>query len=126
MTINSITQRQALEHAAERIWNYHQRQTQDSWQYTETDGTILGQQITPLYKVGLYVPGGKAAYPSSLLMNALPAKVAGVSEIIMVVPAPDNIPNDIVLAAAAIANVDGEGLTAHAQSAESRIKIYLY
>lgn len=100
------TQRQALEHAAERIWNYHQHQNQDSWQYTEADGTILGQQITPLDKVGLYVPGGKAAYPSSLLMNALPAKVAGVNEIIMVVPAPDNVLNDIVLAAAAIAGVD--------------------
>lgn len=72
------TQRQALEHAAERIWNYHQHQKQESWQYTEADGTMLGQQITPLSRVGLYVPGGKAAYPSSLLMNALPAKVAGV------------------------------------------------
>ena len=100
------TQRQALEQAAERIQRYHQHQKQESWQYTETDGTLLGQQITPLDRVGLYVPGGKAAYPSSLLMNALPAKVAGVKEIIMVVPAPDNVLNEIVLAAAAIADVD--------------------
>jgi len=100
------TQRQALEQAAERIQRYHQHQKQESWQYTETDGTLLGQQITPLDRVGLYVPGGKAAYPSSLLMNALPAKVAGVKEIIMVVPAPDNVLNEIVLAAAAIAGVD--------------------
>jgi histidinol dehydrogenase len=101
------TQRQALEHAAERVRYYHQYQYQylGSWQYTERDGTLLGQQITPLDKVGLYVPGGKAAYPSSVLMNALPAKVAGVGEIIMVVPAPDNVLNDIVLAAAAIAGV---------------------
>ncbi|KHD08211.1 histidinol dehydrogenase [Candidatus Thiomargarita nelsonii] len=100
------TQRQALEQAAERIRNYHQHQKQKSWQYTEADGTILGQQITPLSRVGLYVPGGKAAYPSSLLMNAIPAKVAEVDEIIMVVPAPDNVLNDIVLAAAAIAGVE--------------------
>jgi histidinol dehydrogenase len=100
------TQRQALEQAAERIQRYHQHQKQESWQYTETDGTLLGQQITPLDRVGLYVPGGKAAYPSSLLMNALPAKVAGVKEMIMVVPAPDNVLNEIVLAAAAIAGVD--------------------
>jgi histidinol dehydrogenase len=100
------TQRQALEQAAERIQRYHEHQKQESWQYTESDGTLLGQQITPLDRVGLYVPGGKAAYPSSLLMNALPAKVAGVKEIIMVVPAPDNVLNEIVLAAAAIAGVD--------------------
>jgi histidinol dehydrogenase len=100
------TQRKALEHAAERILNYHQHQHQKSWQYTEDDGTMLGQQITPLDKVGLYVPGGKAAYPSSVLMAALPAKVAGVNEIIMVVPAPDNVLNDMLLAAAAIVNVD--------------------
>jgi histidinol dehydrogenase len=100
------TQRQALEQAAERIQRYHQHQKQESWQYTESDGTLLGQKITPLDRVGLYVPGGKAAYPSSLLMNALPAKVAGVNEIIMVVPAPDNVLNEIVLAAAAIAGVD--------------------
>ncbi len=100
------TQRQALEVAAERIRAYHEHQKQDSWQYTEADGTLLGQQVMPLDKVGLYVPGGKAAYPSSVLMNALPAKVAGVGEIIMVVPAPDDVLNDIVLAAAAIAGVD--------------------
>ncbi|EIJ41026.1 histidinol dehydrogenase [Beggiatoa alba B18LD] len=99
-------QRKALEKAAERVRAYHQRQLQDSWHYTEPDGTILGQQITPLDRVGIYVPGGKAAYPSSVLMNALPAKVAGVKEIIMVVPAPDNILNNMVLAAAAIAGVD--------------------
>ncbi|MDM8568788.1 histidinol dehydrogenase [Thiotrichales bacterium HSG1] len=99
-------QKLALEQAAERIKNYHQHQLQQSWQYTEPDGTLLGQQITPLDKVGLYVPGGKAAYPSSVLMNAIPAKVAGVKEIIMVVPAPDNILNDMVLAAANIAGVD--------------------
>jgi histidinol dehydrogenase len=100
------TQRQALEQANKRIRRYHQHQKQESWQYTEADGTLLGQQVTPLDRVGLYVPGGKAAYPSSLLMNALPAKVAGVSEIIMVVPAPDNVLNEMVLAAAAIAGVD--------------------
>ena len=100
------TQREALERAADRIQRYHEHQKQDSWQYTEADGTLLGQQVTPLDKVGLYVPGGKAAYPSSVLMNALPAKVAGVTELIMVVPAPDNVINDMVLAAAAIAGVD--------------------
>ena len=99
-------QKQALEQAAERIKIYHQHQLQQSWQYTESNGTVLGQQITPLDKVGLYVPGGKAAYPSSVLMNAIPAKVAGVKEIIMVVPAPDNKLNDMVLAAANIAGVD--------------------
>ncbi len=102
----SSDQKDALEQAAERIHNYHQHQIQQSWQYSEPDGTLLGQQITPLDKVGLYVPGGKASYPSSVLMNAIPAKVAGVQEIIMVVPAPDNILNDMVLAAAAIAGVD--------------------
>lgn len=100
------SQRDALEKAAERVRDYHQRQKQDSWQYLEADGTLLGQQITPLDRVGLYVPGGKAAYPSSVLMNALPAKVAGVEEIIMVVPTPDNVVNDLVLAAAAVAGVD--------------------
>jgi len=99
-------QRQALEQAAQRIIRYHEKQKQSSWQYTEADGTMLGQQITPLDRVGLYVPGGKAAYPSSVLMNALPAKVAGVTEIVMVVPAPDGVLNDMVLAAAAIAGVD--------------------
>ncbi len=99
-------QRRALEQAAERITDYHRHQQQSSWQYTEADGTLLGQQITPLDRVGLYVPGGKAAYPSSVLMNALPAKVAGVDEIIMVVPAPEGVLNDLVLAAAAVAGVD--------------------
>ncbi|MDM8546370.1 histidinol dehydrogenase [Candidatus Venteria ishoeyi] len=99
-------QRQALELSAQRVRAYHQHQKQESWRYTEADGTVLGQQITPLDKVGLYVPGGKAAYPSSVLMNAIPAKVAGVAEIIMVVPAPDSHLNELVLAAAAIAEVD--------------------
>ncbi|MEH6357403.1 MAG: histidinol dehydrogenase [Pseudomonadales bacterium] len=99
-------QLQALETAAERITGYHQRQTQASWQYEEADGTILGQKITPMQRVGVYVPGGKAAYPSTVLMNVLPAKVAGVDEVIMVVPTPDGEVNDLVLAAAAIAGVD--------------------
>lgn len=99
-------QRGALEAAAERIRSYHLRQRVESWQYTEADGTVLGQQITPLDRVGLYVPGGKAAYPSSLLMNAIPAKVAGVPEVIMVSPTPDGVRNPMVLAAAAIAGVD--------------------
>ena len=99
-------QRQALETAAERVRSYHQHQRQDSWSYTEADGTRLGQQITPLDRVGLYVPGGKAAYPSSVLMNAIPAKVAGVAEVIMVTPTPGGTRNPMVLAAAAIAGVD--------------------
>ena len=99
-------QREALETAAERVRSYHEHQKQDSWQYTEADGTILGQQITALDRAGLYVPGGKAAYPSSVLMNAIPAKVAGVDELIMVVPTPDGEVNDLVLAAAAIVGVD--------------------
>ncbi len=99
-------QRQALEAAAARVRRYHEHQKQDSWTYTEADGTILGQQITALDRAGLYVPGGKAAYPSSVLMNAIPAKVAGVAELIMVVPTPDGVVNDLVLAAAAIAEVD--------------------
>lgn len=99
-------QRQALHMAAERIRQYHQHQKQESWTYTEVDGSILGQQITALDRAGLYVPGGKAAYPSSVLMNAIPAKVAGVTELIMVVPTPEGIVNDLVLAAAAIAGVD--------------------
>ncbi len=99
-------QRQALESAAKRVTDYHQHQSQASWQYTEDDGTVLGQKITPMDRVGLYVPGGKASYPSSVLMNAIPAKVAGVAEIIMVVPAPDGELNPMVLAAAAIAGVD--------------------
>jgi len=101
-----VEQRQALETAAERIRSYHQHQKQESWQYREENGTVLGQKITPLQRVGIYVPGGKASYPSSVLMNALPAKVAGVDEIIMVVPAPDDDLNPAVLAAAAIAGVD--------------------
>jgi histidinol dehydrogenase len=98
--------RQALEAAAERVRRYHEKQLQASWSYTEEDGTLLGQQVTPLDRVGLYVPGGKAAYPSSVLMNAIPAKVAGVAELIMVVPTPGGEQNDLVLAAAAIAGVD--------------------
>jgi histidinol dehydrogenase len=99
-------QRQALELAAERVRHYHEHQVQASWQFTEEDGTVLGQKITPLDRVGLYVPGGKASYPSSVLMNAIPAKVAGVGEVIMVVPAPDGELSPMVLAAAAIAGVD--------------------
>ena len=99
-------QRSALEAAAERVRRYHQRQRAESWSYTEDDGTVLGQKITPLDRVGLYVPGGKAAYPSSVLMNAIPAKVAGVQEVIMVTPTPDGVHNPIVLAAAAISGVD--------------------
>ena len=96
----------ALKAAAERVRSYHLHQKQDSWQYEEADGTVLGQQVMPLDRVGVYVPGGKAAYPSSVLMNVMPAKVAGVKEIIMVVPTPDGVVNDIVLAAAYIAGVD--------------------
>ena len=99
-------QRQALESAALRIRQYHEHQQQDSWRYTEADGTVLGQQITAMERVGLYVPGGKASYPSSVLMNAIPAKVAGVEQLVMVVPAPDGVLNPMVLAAAAIAGVD--------------------
>jgi len=99
-------QRTALEQAAQRVTAYHQKQLQSSWSYTEADGTLLGQQVTPLDRVGLYVPGGKAAYPSSVLMNALPAKVAGVSELIMVVPTPDGVKNQLVLAAAHLSGVD--------------------
>ncbi|MDI3323217.1 histidinol dehydrogenase [Pontibacterium granulatum] len=99
-------QRQALETAAERVRGYHERQKGESWRYTEADGTMLGQKVTPMDRVGLYVPGGKASYPSSVLMNAMPAKVAGVGEIIMVVPTPDGEVNELVLAAAALAGVD--------------------
>ncbi len=99
-------QRAALEKAAARIRSYAGHQKMQSWSYTEDDGTVLGQQITALDRVGLYVPGGKAAYPSSVLMNAVPARVAGVGELIMVVPTPDGISNDLVFAAAAIAGVD--------------------
>ncbi|WP_426319954.1 histidinol dehydrogenase [Pseudoduganella sp. R-43] len=100
-------QRAALQTAADRIRAFHERQRQElqGFTYTEADGTILGQRITPLDRVGIYVPGGKAAYPSSVLMNAVPAKVAGVEEIIMVVPTPDGVKNQMVLAAAAIAGV---------------------
>jgi len=103
-TIDAQT-RQALEVAAERIRRYHEHQKQESWSYQEADGTRLGQQVTPLDRVGIYVPGGKASYPSSVLMNAIPAQVAGVSEIIMVVPAPAGEISPLVLAAAAIAGV---------------------
>ncbi|MDC7709126.1 histidinol dehydrogenase [Vogesella indigofera] len=98
--------RTALEAAAERVRRYHEKQLAHSWSYEDEDGTLLGQQVTPLDRVGIYVPGGKAAYPSSVLMNALPAKVAGVGEIIMVVPTPNGEQNDLVLAAAYIAGVD--------------------
>ncbi|WP_028293202.1 histidinol dehydrogenase [Oceanobacter kriegii] len=99
------TQREALIKAADRVRAYHEHQTQDSWRYTEADGTVLGQKITPMDRVGIYVPGGKAAYPSSVLMNAIPAHVAGVQEIIMVVPTPGGELNQLVLAAAAAAGV---------------------
>ncbi|MEI7428592.1 MAG: histidinol dehydrogenase [Betaproteobacteria bacterium] len=103
-------QKQALEAAANRIKLYHERQMIESgchsWEYTEADGSKLGQQVTPIDRVGLYVPGGKAAYPSSVLMNAVPAKVAGVKEVIMVVPTPDGVHNPLVLAAAYVAGVD--------------------
>ncbi|MFM7461979.1 MAG: histidinol dehydrogenase [Burkholderiales bacterium] len=98
--------RASLEIAAARIRRYHEHQFQPSWSYTEADGTVLGQQITPLDRAGLYVPGGKAAYPSSVLMNAVAAKVAGVGELIMVTPTPDGVLNETVLAAAALAGVD--------------------
>ncbi len=99
-------QKKALTIAAERIKSYHLKQVQESWTYKEEDGTVLGQKITPLDRAGLYVPGGKAAYPSSVLMNSIPAKVAGVKEIIMVVPTPNGVINELVLAAAYVADVD--------------------
>lgn len=99
-------QREALETAARRIRNYAERQKLESWSFTEADGTVLGQSVNPMDRVGLYVPGGKAAYPSSVLMNAIPAKVAGVPELIMVVPTPDGEVNQLVMAAAAVAGVD--------------------
>ena len=99
-------QREALEAAAARIRAFHERQRSESWQFTEPDGTMLGQRVTAVGRAGLYVPGGKAAYPSSVLMNALPAKVAGVGELFMVVPTPGGERNPLVLAAAAIAGVD--------------------
>ena len=96
----------ALETAAHRVRDYHRRQTIESWEYVEPDGTRLGQRITPLDRVGIYVPGGKAAYPSSVLMNAIPAKTAGVKQVIMTVPTPRGVLNDAVLAAAALSGVD--------------------
>ena len=102
----SSTQRGALESAALRIRAYHEHQLSLTWRYVEADGTELGQKITPIGRVGLYVPGGKAAYPSSLLMNAIPARVAGVEELILVTPTPDGVRNPTVLAAAALAGVD--------------------
>jgi histidinol dehydrogenase len=101
-----LDQALALQQAAERIRHYHQKQKSQSWDFTEADGTRLGQKITPLDRAGLYVPGGKASYPSSVLMNAIPAKVAGVAELIMVVPTPQGVRNPMVLAAAAVAGVD--------------------
>ncbi len=102
----SDKQKNAITIAAERVKAYHLKQNQQTWSYTEEDGTLLGQKITPLDRVGLYVPGGKAAYPSSVLMNAIPAKVAGVEELIMVVPTPNGKTNQLVLAAAYISGVD--------------------
>jgi histidinol dehydrogenase len=106
----SSEQKSALDIAAKRVRAYHERQKIEagchSWEYEEADGTRLGQKVTPLDRVGIYVPGGKAAYPSSVLMNAIPAKVAGVSEVIMVVPTPDGARNPLVLAAAYLAGVD--------------------
>ena len=99
-------QRRALDVAADRLRAYAERQKISSWDFTEADGTLLGQRVTSLDRVGLYVPGGQAAYPSSVLMNAIPAKVAGVAELIMVVPAPEGVLNDLVLAAAAITDID--------------------
>jgi len=107
-SLDKITseQRSALEEAAARVKSYAEHQKVESWSYTEADGTVLGQQVTALDRAGLYVPGGKAAYPSSVLMNAIPAKVAGVPELIMVVPTPNGEVNELVFAAAAISNVD--------------------
>jgi histidinol dehydrogenase len=101
-----VDQAQALQTAADRIRAYSEHQKMQSWQYTEADGTVLGQKVTALDRVGLYVPGGKAAYPSSVLMNAIPAKVAGVGELVMVVPAPQGETNELVLAAAFMTGVD--------------------
>ena len=108
MALNSLdlATREALETAAERITTYHQRQVAQTWDYIDPLGNRLGQRITPMARVGLYVPGGKASYPSSVLMNAIPAKVAGVPEVVMVVPAPGGELNELVLAAAALAGVD--------------------
>jgi histidinol dehydrogenase len=101
-------QRDALSQAAARVRSYHEAQKRacgESWSYRDADGSLLGQKVTPIDRAGIYVPGGKAAYPSSVLMNAIPAHVAGVSEIIMVVPTPDGVKNDLVLAAAYVAGV---------------------
>lgn len=106
LTSLPVAQREALQAAADRVRSYHEKQVMQSWQYTEADGTLLGQQVTALDRVGLYVPGGKAAYPSSVLMNAIPAKVAGVQELVMVVPTPNGEKNSLVLAAAAVCGVD--------------------
>ena len=111
-----VDQQQALQHAADRIRAYAGRQSVESWSYTEEDGTLLGQKVTPLDRVGLYVPGGKAAYPSSVLMNALPAKVAGVPELIMVVPSPGGELNELVLAAAHVSGVDRVFIVGGAQA----------
>ncbi|ANQ83956.1 histidinol dehydrogenase [Azoarcus olearius] len=102
----TVEQREALRIAADRVRIYHERQRAESWDYVEADGSRLGQKVTPLDRVGLYVPGGRASYPSSVLMNAIPAKVAGVEELIMVVPTPRGEKNPLVLAAAAITGVD--------------------
>jgi histidinol dehydrogenase len=99
-------QKTALSIASDRIKSYHQKQIQESWTYTEDDGSVLGQRVIPIERAGLYVPGGKAAYPSSVLMNAIPAKVAGVEELVMVVPTPNGVINELVLAAAHVAGVD--------------------
>jgi histidinol dehydrogenase len=99
-------QAQALRTAAERIRQYHERQKQGSWQYTDADGSVFGQQVTPIDRVGIYVPGGKATYPSTVLMDAIPARVAGVGEIIATLPTPGGQVNELVLAALALAGVD--------------------
>ena len=99
-------QKTALSIASDRIKSYHKKQIQESWTYTEDDGSVLGQRVIPIERAGLYVPGGKAAYPSSVLMNAIPAKVAGVEELVMVVPTPNGVINELVLAAAYVAGVD--------------------
>lgn len=124
------TQREALEQAASRVRAYHEKQQTDSWRYTEADGTVLGQKITPMDRIGMYVPGGKASYPSSVLMNAIPAKVAGVMQLLMVTPAPKGEVNDMVLAAAAIAGVDqvltiggAQAVAAMAYGTESVVKV---
>jgi len=123
-------QAEALEKAAERIRAYAEHQKMSSWSYTEADGTLLGQQVTPLDRAGVYVPGGKAAYPSSVLMNVIPAKVAGVPEIVMVVPTPGGELNELVLAAAYLAGVDrafriggAQAVAALAYGAESVPKV---